>query len=268
MGKRRSRKLRPFADKTHSEAPPVHGVPLLKKRTKLVLAVPAYGDSPADFWVCFVDLFKSLADKHPEFDIIVTNMAYIDFARNDIVRRAAEKGAKEVLFLDHDTLVPPDLYWRLAAHKVPVVSALYFKRLHPFEPLIYDFDDDTNINCHPKLDYPEGLVKCGAVGMGATLIQMDAIEAVLKWQIDNNERHPNPFRVFPPIGEDIFFCAHCREAGVDVFCDTTIKCLHVGSNPVSEAHFKLINRYGSMREAAARMEELEALPQPEPLVSA
>jgi hypothetical protein len=254
MGRAERRRAERQARKTQEPAFRVRST----TSSKLIIAVPMYGSPPAEAWIAFIELCKNLSMGHEDFDIVATNLAYVDFARNDIVRRASKRGAKEILFIDQDVIYPDDLYWKLARHDKPVVSALYFKRLPPYDPLVFDWVDRERIDVTSRKDYDEGLVECGAVGLGATLIQMEAIDKVLEWQLNNGEKHPNPFRVFPPVGEDIFFCAHCREAGIPVYCDTTVKCLHIGLNPVSETHFKLQNRYGSLDEAAARLHELEA----------
>lgn len=250
------------APKTHSDIPMPSAVKLSapKPEQHLCVCVPAYGLSPAEFWVSFIDLVKYMSDHGVSFDIKIANQAYVDYARNDLIKRAYADGATEILFLDHDMVFPPNLYHRLKAHAVPVVAALYFKRLAPYDPLIFDWVDgpeSDRIDTFPRYDYEVGLQKCGAVGMGATLIQFEAIEKVVQWQIDQGDTNPAPFRVFPPIGEDIWFCKHAHKAGVDVYCDTSLVLKHMGLNPVDDSYFRLAARYGSLRGALDRLEQVD-----------
>jgi hypothetical protein len=112
---------------------------------------------------------------------------------------------------------------------------------------------------------------------------MEAINAVLNWQqsekpcvickgeglpnclgcggkgVQPPDRFPNPFRIVPPIGEDIYFCAHLRELGIPVHIDTTLKLQHLGLNPIGEEMFKLYNAgLGNFEATVQRLAELEA----------
>lgn len=235
---------------------PQDRIPSNMRPLRIAVGIPAYWTVPADFVVHATELIGTI---RADVQIICVNMPYIDFARNEIVKRAAAKDADAILFLDNDLAVPLDLLQRLVAHNVPVVSALYFQKCPPYLPLLYDWQSPEKIDIEPRLDYGNGLVQCGAVGMGATLVTMDAIGKVLEWQIKNGEQRPAPFRVNAPIGEDIWFCAHARAAGVPVYCDTSIKIPHVGLLPVTETHHKLARRWGSLEGALARLEELEGV---------
>lgn len=231
----------------------------LKAMGHLAICVPMYGNPPAAFTTALLDLDTNLKQSHPSYQVLTTNQAYIDMARNDLVKRAFKSGATEILFLDQDMGFPEDLYWRLKAHNVPVVSGLYFLRKPPHNPLIFDWAGTDRVDTFPRLNYEEGLIECGAVGMGATLIQMDAIEAVLAWQMEQGDREKliAPFLVRPPIGEDIYFAKNCQYAGVKVYCDTTLKLDHIGENEVREVHFKLTSRYGSLEGALERLEQVD-----------
>lgn len=62
-------------------------------------------------------------------------------AQNMIVREAITGDYEWVLFLEHDTIPPSDLFIRLNDYmrsgEVPIVSGLYFTRSLPSEPLVY-----------------------------------------------------------------------------------------------------------------------------------
>lgn len=224
----------------------------LKTSQRLVIGIPTYWLVPYTFIASLADMMAHLQTLKVAVDIVVISKPYIDMARNDIVRSAVEKKADWILFLDQDMTFPRDLFDRLAAHRKEVVGGIYFQKMPPHPPLLYDFvgtkpgADDWLIQ--PRLDYEEGLVKCGAIGMGATLIAMSAIRKVVDYQMNKMEprmQTPEPFKQYAPVGEDIWFARFCAWAGVDVYCDTSIKLGHVGLTETGEVHHKLSRRYGS-----------------------
>jgi hypothetical protein len=38
-------------------------------------------------------------------------------------------------------------------------------------------------------------------------------------------------------GEDMYFCRKARNAGYKIYCDLSVKCLHLGTVPIEEGHF-------------------------------
>jgi len=62
-------------------------------------------------------------------------------AQNIIVKAVIEGEFEWLLFIEHDTMPPPDAFIRFNQHirdeKVPVVSGLYYTRSRPSEPLIF-----------------------------------------------------------------------------------------------------------------------------------
>lgn len=62
-------------------------------------------------------------------------------ARNYCVQAAVTQGYEWLFFLDHDVIVPPDLFIKLNAYMhegtIPIVSGLYTTKSDPAEPLVY-----------------------------------------------------------------------------------------------------------------------------------
>ena len=62
-------------------------------------------------------------------------------AQNLIVRTAVEGDFEWLLFIEDDTIPPPDAFLKLneymRSEEFPVVSGLYYTKSHPAEPLIY-----------------------------------------------------------------------------------------------------------------------------------
>lgn len=62
-------------------------------------------------------------------------------AQNLCVQEAVSKGYEWLLFIEHDTIPPPDAFIRFNQYMndgdIPVVSGLYFTRSDPAEPMVY-----------------------------------------------------------------------------------------------------------------------------------
>jgi hypothetical protein len=62
-------------------------------------------------------------------------------ARNSIVKAIVEHDFEWLLFIDHDTIIPPNTFLTMNEYmlskEAPIVSGLYFTRSKPSEPLVY-----------------------------------------------------------------------------------------------------------------------------------
>jgi hypothetical protein len=62
-------------------------------------------------------------------------------ARNIIVHEAIQRKSQWLLFIDHDTMPPPDTFVKLNQYMmkgdIPVVCGLYYAKCHPPEPLLF-----------------------------------------------------------------------------------------------------------------------------------
>lgn len=146
-----------------------------------------------------------------------------DHARNEIVKKAVKNGSDWLFFLDDDVLPPPDAFLQLTAWKKPVVSGLYYKRQGKIVPTAYREGAHGPVPI-PSVGTP-GFVDF--VGGGCLLIHKVVFEKLkypwFEWTIDQ-EALPSKDR----LGEDFNFCRKARQAGFEVFLDTTVKCRHLG----------------------------------------
>lgn len=242
----------------------VRGTP---KAGKLVVGVCAYWTLPYNFLGSLAGMLNDLSEADYDVDIVIVSEPYIDMARNTIVERAYQKKADWILFLDQDMVFPPDTARRLIAHDVPVVGGIYFQKMAPHHPLLYDWVTDQpgfgEWTIRPRLDYEEGLVKCGAVGMGCTLISLKAIDKVIDYQLNGPLKEQfgesaQPFKIaVAKVGEDIWFARFCDWAGVPIYCDTKLKLQHVGLMEIGETHFRMASRYDSLESALEVLEDRE-----------
>jgi hypothetical protein len=145
----------------------------------------------------------------------------VDQSRNAIAQKAKEIGASHLLFLDDDHTFPPDLFFKLMSHGKDVVGALGFRRVEPFSPCVFSWTtnrENGNLMVYDRPDLiGKGLQKVGAIGLPAVLIKMSVFERL----------GPAPWFRFDEVGEDLFFCDKCAQAGIDVWCDTDLVVPHI-----------------------------------------
>jgi len=159
-----------------------------------------------------------------------TERMVVDWARNDLARRATKKICEytdehftHFLWLDDDHAFSPDLALWLAREDKDMVSALYFGRTDPHYPVVYVKDNSGDKYKHfPLLEVPTSLIEVDAVGFGALMMRRDVFKRV-----------PEPwFTVDYKAGEDIAFCVKAKEHGVKVYCDGRYKLGHIGPPPI------------------------------------
>lgn len=145
----------------------------------------------------------------------------------NLVRDAFLKhGYDALFFLDSDVIVQPDYLERLLSHGKDVVMGVYLNNtlVHGEQhvmPVVYVVHDAAS-KALRQLRHDEviddQLIEAAAGGLGCVLIRKKAMEAVL------------PFHTLSKSstgGEDAAFYKDVIEKGFAVFCDTSVKCLHV-----------------------------------------
>jgi len=138
-------------------------------------------------------------------------------AYNNIAMEFLKDGADLLLTIEDDTFPPPDTFVRLYEHirqGKKVVGAWYPKR----KKKIQGTSIVINNGKREYLDNPDGKVhEVYTLPMGCTLY---ASEAFYK------TTHPY-FVTTPMMTQDSFFSQKLREAGIKMYCDTSIKCKHI-----------------------------------------
>lgn len=150
-------------------------------------------------------------------------------ARNMTVQVARHHKAKYILFRDDDVVDPRgDGVLRLYQHNVDIAGGFYCMKRMPTEPLIYGTDIKG-----PMLDWKPGdVMKVGAIGMGFCLIKTSVFDKIPEPWFKTSQ-FPDPkdpqTEKATRFTEDFYFCMKAREAGLDVWCDTSVSCYHVDS---------------------------------------
>lgn len=194
----------------------------------LAVVVPNTGTVSFDWCTKFSSL------RLPEHVVSSKQTAALDLAREQTIEMAMEVDPEWVLFLDSDVFPPKDIFFQLRQHDLDVISGVYYVKKDPPHPAMWRLDKEDTLS--PVYQFKEDLiVEVDAVGLGCTLVNKRVFEDIdrpwFRWT-EGYEDHPWDMRSVggqQGIGEDFYFCHKAKEAGYNIYVDTSIMCLHEGS---------------------------------------
>lgn len=203
---------------------------------KTLIAVPCMDSVAAPF-------AQNLASMEKQGECFVSFIigSLIYDARNNFAKQALSTNADYVLFLDSDMVFPIDVMKRLHKHMEDgkdIVTGLYFRRRPPFTPVLFKElaikDGEAIHEDYP--DYPKNSVfEVAGCGFGCVMLKREVLEAVAL-------ETGNWFEPTNGLGEDLAFCVRAKEAGYKIWCDSEIKCGHVGQLIVTEEVFESLEK--------------------------
>ncbi len=120
---------------------------------------------------------------------------------------------------------------QLESHGLDVVVPLMLMRQQPFHPVIYEGEKEDGMHVVLQNPPPNELIEVYAAGSGGMLISRDALEAI----------GPDPFSFLELrrgtfMGEDLVLCKRLREAGIKIYCDTSVHIGHISTTAVWPTH--------------------------------
>ena len=208
---------------------------------KTLIAVPCFDQIHTDFAKSLIDLQKPPGTSYT----FIKNTLIYD-SRNIVSASAIDAGFDRVMWLDSDMTFKPDLLVKLSEimdddPSKKMISGLYFTRRFPnirpvlFSKMTYEVKDvKYESEAEFWYDYPEGLTECAAVGFGCCLTSVDLLKRV-------TEKHGSPFTPYSCMGEDMAFCLRVRDIGEKIYCDTRLKCGHIGAMEYNEDIYKSLH---------------------------
>lgn len=152
----------------------------------------------------------------------------VDVARNYLIEQALSSGAKYMLFIGEDTVLPYDGFKVLheTAEKNPdaVVTGVYYIKCSDAMIMVRNQDWITI----PNVD-PGQLIEAWQTGMDVMMIPISILQAMKDEAPDlpftcigNNINDEIPF-----IGEDNFFVHRLHKRGTKLLVNTDVQCLHM-----------------------------------------
>lgn len=200
---------------------------------KILIAVPCMDSVAAPF-------ASSLAmlNRPGECTLAMVTGSLIYESRNKIAKQAIKMNADAVMWFDSDMVFSADTLERMVKHLEEgrdIVSGLYFRRVSPFSPVIFNKCgvDENGVGHHENYDnYPKNQTfEVEGIGFGCVITRTKVLMDMLL----------NEHTWFDPLGgygEDLSFCIRARKLGYKVYCDSTIKCGHIGHLMVDESVYE------------------------------
>ncbi len=151
-----------------------------------------------------------------KFEVLTHDSCYIHVNREALVKRAIEGGFSHILFIDSDMFFDTGSAEQLLNRDKDIIGADYNYRELPLRGTLKELEgEEEPIN---------GLKKCAGIATGFLMIKTSVFKK-LKHPWFFYEMDENGLTVQ---GDDIWFCNRAREAGFDIWCDTTVNIKHIG----------------------------------------
>lgn len=202
---------------------------------RILIAIPSMDQVPAQFAASLAMLRKT-----EETAVAFEISSLIYTARNTLALKAIEHKADYILWLDSDMQFAPDtlekLYADYKADKGDIISGLYFRRVAPFSPVLFDWLEMTAEGCfhtEPKT-IPDDIFEVQGIGFGCVFMDIGVI-------IDVFNKFGTAFGPINGVGEDLSFCWRARQCGYKIVCDPSIQLGHVAHTVVDREFWETFN---------------------------
>lgn len=202
-----------------------------QKSRHVGIAIPCMDQ--VDAWFMH-DLYRAgvhhaFAFPNDEQTISMHQSAFLAEARNTLVKELLEHGADYVIFVDTDMRVPPTLFNDLMSHDLPVVAANCAKRRRPISATArkeHPTDPSKLDAVWPDPEKQDGIERVAVVGAAVMCIKSEVFFQ-LEFPWFNTPWHSEDQRF---VGEDLYFCAQLKKAGVPLYIDNAVSWAtgHVG----------------------------------------
>jgi hypothetical protein len=194
----------------------------VEERPILIRDIPIMWGIPCDevMFSKFFTMFMKNAGVMPWDSFATTESTYLPDARNTIHNAFLDKSDMQYLMMiDSDILFPPDVAYKLLAHKKPIVAGWYKNKRWMAEshPIVYDFVSETDsLNYRHRDVMGDGLERVDAVGAGCILMSREVAEKLGKSPYDMNKG-----------GEDMKLCRKLQLLEIPLFVDWNMACAHL-----------------------------------------
>lgn len=192
---------------------------------KVLIAIPSTGYIPAQTVSSLLELNTPPHTKHT---ILIGALIYE--ARERLAESALAEGYTHILWLDSDITFPQDTLYKLLKCDADIACGLVYRRVAPYTPLIFRKQD--NGLYREILNYLQNrIIDIDACGFGCVLTKVDAISKMYECYD----------KLFAPdnLGEDLQFCERAKDMGLNIVCDTSVKCGHLGQILITETQFEV-----------------------------
>ena len=220
MNKQQKQAIRPIA-KIKSA---VKKAAAQERQIRILIAIPCYQN-------CEIETMESIraleTPKNVKLDLAFQRGYVVDASRNMLVEKSLIQNYDYTFFVDSDMLLPPNTLIKLLKAEKDIICGWYIKkRPDTFIPELFRRNDGTNA-WENIVTVPENqIISIDGCGFGCVLIKNEVFRNIQ--EIDG----PNWFQYIKRkdwvCSEDLVFCMKAAARNFSVFCDTGIRCGHIG----------------------------------------
>lgn len=199
----------------------------MKINPLIALALPTWGKVSVNWARAYRHMGGPLGSNMVELQPEVGKP--IDEARNALMEAAIANNCDFIFFLGDDVLPPSDAMMKLLQRmwdnpEIDMVTGMYWTKGWPTQPYIW-----RGMQRGPYMDWKLGEffpidfagVDCILMRLTPKLKEMGPDWFSLDWTWSNEGEKPSLLAT-----EDFYFYTRARKAGIKLYCDTSVQCLH------------------------------------------
>jgi hypothetical protein len=147
---------------------------------KISVGVPCYGAQEGQWWAQLVKNMVNLTKSAEIIGILVSDSMATDHNRNLIAESFLKSDAEWLMWIDADTVIPPEGIEKLLDSGKKIISGLYYAKHPPHNPIAY-YD---HLNAYKSLDHEGGrwekgeILEVDSVGFGCMLTHRSVFEDI------------------------------------------------------------------------------------------
>ena len=195
----------------------------------VALAIPTWGKVSIGWAQAYRHLGGPLGSNMVELPPIVGKP--IAEARNTLMQQAVESNCDFIFFLGDDVFTPPETLMRMLTRMwdnpdLSMVTGMYWTKAWPTQPYIW-----KDMQRGPYMDWKHGeFFQLDFAGCDCLMIRLDHRMKELgpEWFSTEWSWDDEPEAEFLNLlaTEDFYFYTKARRAGLNLWCDSNIQCLH------------------------------------------
>lgn len=208
------------------------------RKVRICIGIPVSGSVNPIF---FREMLLRMEEWSQTFDIVpVIEMSIPhDESRNRIAKSAIDYKCDYIFFIDSDTLIKKGQLEQLLLQDKDAITGVSYMKTLPYYSLIRKRIGYRLYN--PIEPYGTELINIDGAGFGCFLIKTDVFNKIeYPWFQFHYMKHDDKWR---HIGEDLYFCDQLKNANIDIYCDPTVQCVHIGTDVTID----IANRYRDLR---------------------
>lgn len=208
------------------------------RKVRICVGIPVTGGISPEF---FREMLLRMEEWSQTFDIVPVIETAIphDEGRNRIAKAAIDYKCDYIFFIDSDTLIQKGQLEQLLSHGKDAISGISYMKALPYYSLIRKKIGYRLYN--PIEPSSTELIRIDGAGFGCFLVKTDVFNKIeYPWFQFKYIKYEDRWR---HIGEDLYFCDQLENAKIEIYCDPTVQCVHIGTHLTID----IANRYKDLR---------------------